>query len=207
MFAVLIALFLVLPFVEVWAAIAVAGQIGGLLTLVLLIAMSASGVWVLKRRGASMWRKANAEMAAGRMPTRQLLDGVFVLVGGTLLVVPGFLTGILGLVLLLPPVRALLRPAMLAWMTSRAARAAKSGRIRGVFVNTGVGADGRMHQRAATFGDVIDSEGWDTASGSASGPSSLPPPTASPSTLPPGSIHRNGPPPGVIDVDGPDPAR
>ena len=195
MFPVLLALFLVLPFVEIWAALAVASWIGGLPTFLLLVAMSASGVWVLRRQGASVWRRANAEMAAGRTPTGPLLDGVLVLLGGSLLVVPGFVTGVVGVVLLLPPVRALLRPLMLAWMTRRAARAARSGRLRGVFVNTGVGADGRVYQRSTTFGDVIDSDGWDVTPGS--GPSAG-------STLPPSSVHRGGPPSGVIDVDGDD---
>jgi UPF0716 protein FxsA len=200
MFPVLLALFLVLPFVEIWAALAVASWIGGLPTFLLLVAMSASGVWVLRRQGASVWRRANAEMAAGRTPTGPLLDGVLVLLGGTLLVVPGFVTGVVGIVLLLPPVRALLRPLMLAWMTRRAARAARSGRLRGVFVNTGVGADGRVYQRSTTFGDVIDSDGWDVTPGS--GPSAGS--TLPPSTLPPTSVHRGGPPSGVIDVDGDD---
>ena len=198
MFPVLLALLLALPFIEIWAAFAVAGQIGGLLTFVLLVAMSALGVVLLKREGASVWRRANTEMAAGRVPTGALLDGVMVLVGGTLLVIPGFVTGVVGLLLLLPPVRTLLRPALLAWMTARAARAVRGGRIGGVFVDTGVGADGRVHRRTTTFGDVIDSEGWDVTPGSG--------PDAS-STLPPSSIHRDGPPPGVIDVDGSDPTR
>lgn len=198
MFLVLLALFLALPFIEIWAAIAVAGQIGGLLTFVLLVAMSALGVVLLKREGATVWRRANAEMSAGRVPTSALLDGVLVLVGGTLLVVPGFVTGVVGLLLLLPPVRSLLRPALLAWMTARAAKAVRGGRMRGVFVNTGVGADGRVYQQTSTFGDVIDSDGWDVTPGSG--------PDAS-STLPPASVHRDGPPPGVIDVDGTDPTR
>jgi UPF0716 protein FxsA len=174
-----------------------------LATFLLLIAMSALGVVLLKREGASVWRRANAEVAAGRPPTGPLLDGVMVLLGGVLLVIPGFVTGVVGLLLLLPPVRALLRPVLLTWMTARAARAARSGRLRGAFVNTGVGADGRVYQRTATFGDVIDSDGWDVTPGDASaGPGALPT-----SDLPPSSIHRDGPPPGVIDVDGPDTAR
>ncbi|MHB1139358.1 MAG: FxsA family protein [Microthrixaceae bacterium] len=201
MVPVLLALLLVLPFVEIWAALAVASWIGGLPTFVLLVAMSASGVWVLRRQGANVWRRANAELAAGRAPTGPLLDGVLVLVGGSLLVVPGFVTGVVGIVLLLPPVRALLRPAMLAWMTRRAAKAATSGRLRGVFVNTTVGADGRVHQRATRFGEVIDSDGWDVTPGS--GPAAgttLPPSSPPPSTW----EHRGGRPPGVIDVDGTD---
>jgi len=193
MFAVLLALFLVFPFIELWVATAVAGQVGGLATVLLLVGMSASGVWVLKHRGASVWRTANAELAAGRMPTKQLLDGALVFAGGMLLVIPGFITGVLGAVVLLPPVRALLRPAMLAWMTSRATRAATSGRMRGVFVNTDVGADGRIRQTTTTFGEVVDAEGWDV--------------DVVPDALPPESIHRTGPPPGVIDVDGSDPSR
>lgn len=197
----LLALLLVLPFIEIWAVFAVAGQIGGLLTLLLLVGMSALGVVLLKREGATVWRRANAEIVAGRPPTGPLLDGVMVLLGGLLLVVPGFVTGVFGLLLLLPPVRALLRPALLAWMTARATRAAKSGRMRGVFVNTGVGADGRVYQRTTSFGEVIDSEGWDVTPGDPTpgGPSG--------SQLPPSSIHRDGPPPGVIDVDGPDTTR
>jgi UPF0716 protein FxsA len=194
MFPVLLALLLVLPFLEIWAVFAVAGQIGGLLTLLLLIGSSALGVVLLKREGATVWRRANAELAAGRPPTGPLLDGVMVLLGGLLLVVPGFITGVVGLLLLLPPVRTLLRPVLLAWMTRRALRAARSGRMRGVFVDTGVGADGRMYRRTATFGDVIDSDGWDVTPGDDPGGAQLPP----------SSIHRDGPPPGVIDVDGPD---
>jgi UPF0716 protein FxsA len=196
MLPVLLALLLALPFIEIWVVFAVAGQIGGLLTLLLLIAMSVLGVVLLKREGATVWRRANTEMAAGRVPTGALLDGVLVLVGGTLLVIPGFVTGVVGLLLLLPPLRTLLRPALLAWMTSRAAKAARTGRMRGVFINTGVDQDGRPFQQTTTFGEVIDSDGWDVTPGSG--------PDAS-STLPPSSIHRDGPPSGVIDVDGSDP--
>src|SRR5690349_18521410 len=113
---VLIGLFL-LAVVEIWVAILVAGWIGVGWTLLALLAMSMCGVWLLRREGRGVWAEANAEVRAGRAPTRQLLDGAMVLVGGTLLVIPGFVTGVLGLLLLAPPVRALLRPALLTWMT------------------------------------------------------------------------------------------
>jgi UPF0716 protein FxsA len=157
----LLILLLVLPVAEVWAAIQVAGSIGFLGTVALLMLMSAAGVLLLRRQGSSVWRSANAELAAGRMPTRQLLDGALVLVGGVCLVVPGFITGVFGALLMLPPVRALVRPLLLAWMTARATRAVRNGRMRAVFVDSSVGPDGSVRTRARQYGDVIDSEGWD----------------------------------------------
>ena len=92
------------------------------------------------------------------------------LIGGVCLIVPGFITGIFGALLLLPPVRALVRPLLLAWMARRAARLARSGRMSGIVVDTVVDADGRVRSRTRTMGDVIDSDGWDVGEE----PSSLP---------------------------------
>jgi UPF0716 protein FxsA len=161
MFGVLLAFLLVLPFLEVWVAIQVAGVIGAPLTLLLLAGMSVAGVYVLRGEGTSVWRRVNEQVAAGRAPTRELLDGALVLIGGVCLILPGFITGVFGALLLLPPVRAVVRPLLLAWMTRRAARLASSGRFRGVMVNTVVDADGRVRSTTRTMGDVIDSEGWD----------------------------------------------
>ncbi|MDQ2677498.1 MAG: FxsA family protein [Actinomycetota bacterium] len=184
MLPALLAFFLVLPFLEVWVAIQVAGVIGGFPTLLVIFAMSVLGVVLLRREGTTVWRKASEEMAAGRPPTTQLLDGALVLVGGVSLVVPGFITGVFGLLLLLPPVRALLRPVILAWFTARAARAARSGAMRGVFVRSVVDADGRVRTESTSFGDVVDSEGWELRD------------------APPELPRSQGPRPGVIDVDG-----
>jgi UPF0716 protein FxsA len=157
----LLALVLVWPVVELVAAIAIARQIGGGATLLALVLVSVVGGAVFKRTGLSVWRRANEELAAGRSPTRQLLDGALVLVGGVGLLVPGFVSGALGALVLLPPVRALLRPILLAWMGRRAARAARSGRFSGIVIDTAVGADGRVHRRTRRVGEVIDSEGWE----------------------------------------------
>ena len=189
MFAALLAFLLVLPFLEVWVAIQVAGVIGGFPTLLLIFLMSVLGVVLLRREGTTVWRKASEEMAAGRPPTTQLLDGALVLVGGVALVVPGFITGVFGLLLLFPPVRALLRPAILAWFTARAARAARSGAVRGVFVRSVVDADGRMRTESTRFGDVVDSDGWELGD------------------APPELPRSEGSHPGVIDVDGTDDPR
>ena len=165
MMLVLFVLLLALPFLELWVAIDVAGAIGPLPTFALIVVLSLTGVWLLRRQGVSVWRRANAEMAAGRMPTGSLLDGALVLVGGVSLVLPGFVTGAFGLLLMLPPVRALLRPLLLAWMSARAARAVRSGRFGAVFVDGRMGPDGRVRTTTRTYGDVMDAEGWDLGDG------------------------------------------
>lgn len=191
MFGVLLAFLLVLPFLEIWVAIQVAGVIGAPLTFLVLIGMSVAGFYLLRGEGTSVWRRANDEMAAGRVPTQQLLDGALVLVGGVCLIVPGFITGVFGALLLLPPVRALVRPLLLAWMARRAARLARSGRMSGIVVDTVVDAQGRVRTRTRTMGDVIDSDGWEVGD--------------EPSELPVAGPHSQ-----VIDghvVDGSNPAR
>ncbi len=178
MILVVIALLLMVPIVEIWLAVQVAGVLGGGLTLLLLLAMSVSGAFLLKRQGTTVWRNATEEMAAGRPPTKELLDGALVLIGGIALMVPGFLTGALGALMMLPPVRALLRPVLLAWMGARVARMARTGRMQGVVVNTVVDAEGRVRTRSRSVGEVIDSEGWDVDGGSPSLPSAGPHPDA-----------------------------
>lgn len=166
----LVVLLLLWPVIELTAAVLVAQQIGIGATLLSLVAISFVGAVLLKRTGLSVWRRANAELAAGRAPTRELLDGPMVLVGGLALMAPGFVSGAFGALLMLPPVRALLRPLLAAWMGTRAARAARSGRFSAIVVDTAVDADGRVHHRTQRFGDgplgeVIDTEGWDVEPG------------------------------------------
>jgi UPF0716 protein FxsA len=100
-----------LPFVEIYLAIQVAHHIGGLATIALLVVLSASGPWLVKRQGLGVWRRARARAAAGEVPGREATDGLFLLIAGVLLTIPGFLTAALGILLLLPPVRAILRGA------------------------------------------------------------------------------------------------
>jgi UPF0716 protein FxsA len=64
---------------------------------------------LMRAQGRAVWRRFNAAVAAGRPPAREVLDGVLVIFGGAFLITPGFLTDVLGLVLLLPPTRALVR--------------------------------------------------------------------------------------------------
>lgn len=78
-------------------------------TVVLLVADAVLGSLLARSQGRAAWRRFNAALQAGRPPAREVLDGVLVLFGGALLLTPGFLTDVLGLVLLLPPTRAVVR--------------------------------------------------------------------------------------------------
>jgi UPF0716 protein FxsA len=108
-FAVLALLFLVVPFVEIFVLIQVGHVIGALPTVGLLVAVSIVGAWLVKREGLNTLRRAQEQVRMGQVPGQQLVDGVLILFAGVLLLTPGFLTDAVGVVLLLPPVRATLR--------------------------------------------------------------------------------------------------
>lgn len=117
----MLALLLILlwPVAELVVAIRVAEAIGVLLTVVALIAGWPLGLWLLRAEGRGAMRRLNAAVTAGRPPGREVLDGALVLVGGFLLIVPGFITDVLGLALLLPPGRAAARLAIVRNFRSR----------------------------------------------------------------------------------------
>jgi len=94
---------------ELFVVIKVADAIGAAATILLLILTWPLGAWALKAQGGAAWRRLSEAVAAGRSPGREVLDGVLVLIGGLLLIVPGFLSDIVGAVALLPPTRSLLR--------------------------------------------------------------------------------------------------
>ena len=99
------------PVAEIFVAIKVAGAIGWLLTLLLLVASWPAGTWALRSQGRAAWTRLRAEADSGRPPGRAVLDGALILIGGVLLIIPGFITDALGILLLLPPTRSLTRRA------------------------------------------------------------------------------------------------
>ena len=105
----LVVLFVVVPIVELYAIIQVGQAIGVLPTIGILILDSIVGSLLMRSQGRAAWRRFNAALAAGRPPAREVIDGVLVIFGGALLLTPGFITDILGLLLLIPPTRALFR--------------------------------------------------------------------------------------------------
>jgi UPF0716 protein FxsA len=105
----LILLFIVVPIAELYVIIQVGQLIGVFPTLILLLADALLGSWLLKHEGRGAWRRFNEALAARRFPGREVVDGALIIVGGTLLLTPGFLTDIVGLFLLAPPTRAVAR--------------------------------------------------------------------------------------------------
>lgn len=110
---------LVVPVLEIAAIIAVGKAIGGWQTLLLLLVESALGAWLVRREGARAWTALNTALRTGQMPSRQLSDAALVLVGGTLLLAPGFLTDIVGFFFILPFTRPIARTLLEAAVAKR----------------------------------------------------------------------------------------
>jgi UPF0716 protein FxsA len=107
--ALLVALFIVVPIVELYVIIQVGQAIGVVPTLLLLLADAILGSLLLRHQGRGAWRRFNEALAQQRFPGREVADGAMIVVGGTLLLTPGFVTDIFGLLLLIPPTRAVFR--------------------------------------------------------------------------------------------------
>jgi UPF0716 protein FxsA len=98
-------LFIGFPLVELYVIIQVGQWIGALPTIGLLLAAGLIGGPLAASQGRAVWARFNETLAAGRAPTREVFDGVCVIMAGALLVTPGFVTDVLGIGLLLPPLR------------------------------------------------------------------------------------------------------
>jgi len=109
MAVLLLVLLIAVPIIELAAFIFVAGHIGALSATALVIVCSFGGIALVKREGLGVWRRAQVRFQAGETPTTELLNGLLVLIAGLLMAIPGFVTDALGLLLLIPPVRALVR--------------------------------------------------------------------------------------------------
>lgn len=119
---VLFLLFLVVPIAELYVIVQVAGGIGVLPTIALLIAVSLAGAWLVKWQGIVTLARFQRRVMSGQVPTAELVDGILVICAGALLLTPGFLTDLTGLALLLPPVRALVRAGVVRRFRARPPR-------------------------------------------------------------------------------------
>jgi UPF0716 protein FxsA len=124
----LVFLFIAVPILELYAIIKIGGLIGVLPTLALLLVMSLLGATLLRHQGRGAWRRFNEAIAERRFPGREVADGLLITIGGALLLTPGFVTDAVGLLLLLPPTRAVARRLLRAYFGHR-------------FVVVGVGGD------------------------------------------------------------------
>lgn len=117
--ALLLALFIAVPIVELYVIIKVGGAIGVLPTLALLLLTAILGSLLLRQQGRDAWRRFQAALAERRFPGREVADGLMITVGGALLLTPGFITDIVGLLLLVPPTRAIGRRLLRGFVARR----------------------------------------------------------------------------------------
>jgi UPF0716 protein FxsA len=118
----LVVLFLLVPVVEIYVIIQVGQLIGPFPTLALLVIEALIGAWLLKREGRAAWISLQQAAASGRVPAQELVDAGLVLVGGTLLMAPGFVTDVVGFFFILPPTRPLARRLLVWFLVRRATR-------------------------------------------------------------------------------------
>jgi UPF0716 protein FxsA len=149
----LVLLFIAVPIAELAVIIQVGQAIGVWWTIGLLLADSILGSILMRHQGRTAWRRFNEAVQGGRVPAREVLDGALVIFGGALLLTPGFLTDILGLILLLPPTRALVRRVLTRRLAHRmVASATRSRAPRGYDVEgtaVDVDPDRIEHRREA----------------------------------------------------------
>ena len=126
----LVALFIVVPLVELYLIIEVGRALGAAETVALLIVISVVGAWLAKRQGLAVLGRIRAQLEAGLLPGRELVDGALVLVAGVLLLTPGFLTDTVALLLLLPPVRAFGRRLLVGRWRRRLVRVESTWRVQ-----------------------------------------------------------------------------
>lgn len=164
-------LFIVGPIAELYVIIQVSHVIGGWQTLALLVAESLLGAWLMKRQGIGVLNRISQAIDERRAPGKELVDGFLILLAGALMVTPGFITDVIGFLLLLPPTRALVRRLLVArFKQGRYGRVftvvsgpgrARSARFVGTFRTDDVRADDVLDVRDVRADDVRDGQGRD----------------------------------------------
>ncbi|KQT94662.1 hypothetical protein ASG49_07445 [Marmoricola sp. Leaf446] len=154
--------FVVVPLVEIWTIIQVGQVIGAWWTLGLLVLSGVVGSWLVKREGARTMRAFRDALSAGRMPHRELADGILILVGGTLMLTPGFVSDVLGILMILPLTRPLGRTVLAGAISRRLVASGGPGLTGGGAgfgpgPGTGPVTDPRARRRPGP-GDVVQGE-------------------------------------------------
>jgi UPF0716 protein FxsA len=149
----LVLAFVVVPLLEIYVLIQVGQVIGPWWTILLLIADSILGGWLIRREGRRAWEALTTALNSGQMPAKELSDGALILVGGTLMLSPGFVTDALGIVLILPLTRPLARRLLTRLVSKRLLAASRM-----VDVRVSGPMDGYPGQRPGPGGPVIRGE-------------------------------------------------
>ena len=126
----LVILFILVPIAELAVIIQVGQAIGVWWTIGILVADSVLGSLLMRAQGRAAWRRFTAAVQSGRPPAREVADGVLIIFGGALLLTPGFISDVAGLLFLLPPTRAVIRRLFLRRAMARIAVSMSAGRVR-----------------------------------------------------------------------------
>ena len=141
----LLLLFTTVPLAELALLLWIGGRIGLLPTVALILVTGALGAALARHQGLATWGRFQEALAAGRLPGRELLEGLLILVAGALLLTPGVLTDAAGFLLLVPPAR--------RWLVGRTEL-----RLRGRFVLAGAAGGAKAGGAADLRTDVIDAD-------------------------------------------------
>ena len=145
----LVLAFVVVPLVEIYVLIQVGQVIGVWWTILLLILDSILGTWLIRHEGRRAWLALNTALSSGQMPARELADGALILIGGTLMLSPGFVTDALGILLILPFTRPVARRLLTRVVTKR---------LLGAYVTPGPGPRGPGGPENVVRGEVVDDD-------------------------------------------------
>lgn len=148
-------LFIGVPLLEILVLIQVGQVIGAWWTILFLVLDSVIGAWLIKREGGRAWRALTEALGSGRMPARELADGMLIVAGGALMLTPGFVTDLLGVAMILPFTRPVARRALTRMVTARLDSGTDTRRPRppgpGNAHRPGPGSQGSVVQ-----GEVVD---------------------------------------------------
>ena len=147
---VLFVLFVVVPLAEIYVLVQVGQVIGAWWTILLLVLDSIFGTWLIRHEGSRAWEALRVALDSGRMPARELADGALILIGGTLMLAPGFVTDAFGILMILPLTRPLFRRVLTGLVASRLV-VLGSGNLPGTAQRPGPGPDGPVIR-----GEVVD---------------------------------------------------
>lgn len=158
-------MFLLVPAIELYVLIEVGGIIGAVPTILLTIATAVIGANLMRSQGLATMQSAQVNMAAGQVPANEMMEGVFIFMGGLLLLIPGFVTDFIGLLFLIPPIRHALARKVISQRRAQYARYHGNVYEADWSENAGDGSVNRVHIEYHTSGqrrpeepDVIDGE-------------------------------------------------
>lgn len=158
----LLLLFVVMPIMEMWLLIEVGGRIGALATIALVLLTAMTGLALLRKQGFATLMRANRKMAEGQLPAAEMAEGIFLAIGGALLLTPGFVTDAVGFACLLPGVRQLLMGGVVKRMMARGQFRAQGSFQAGGFSAGGFGQGPSSRSDAfstrGSEGDIIEGD-------------------------------------------------